>query len=771
MVDHTNSAQPSKSFYGSSDGQGSQMIDAFALLRVLRIHKWMLLVLALAGTVLGFLIGLGLTPQYTAIAEILIEPDENNISADNNTPNNQVGESLLETEVEFLSSRSYMKRIVQEVGVFEDIPDGQGGNGLSSEASSPWSFVGQAFAWFGTNADGTSSSSTGSSLKALEERIELFAENYIVRVVGNSQVIEIIYASSDPEEAAEVVNLAAKIHIAEKIGIKQNTNSGNSEWIAGRVIALRDELNAAEREIEKFRAAYNLQTENFDAKTEELSGFVVELIKLKAELAREQTRLDSLISLRSKKQSLLNLPEISSAQTIADLRVEQREVQQRKAELGNTYGERHPEMVAATTELENIAFRIEQEIDRIMQNFQDSVDILRGQKAALEAEITASRSQYAAQSEVEVQLREHERNAEATRELYEDFLQRSKTLNEERLAIDSDIVQLSEASPPALSDTPSSELTALIGFCLAFLGGSMVAVLREHQDQRLRSEHQITNHLGLRTMGAIPQMNDLRRRQSGDGHLGKRLWRMIFSWGGGKQQRLHEYMLEKPMSAYTDAMRNVFLDLRSGMKSKGIKIVVTTSTLPNEGKTTFAVSLAALAADSGLKTLIIDLDLRRPSVHQELKVKKVPSGIKEYIQGEKSLDKTIWKHPQIARLDAVLSMTPQANPIDALESQALSDMLKQARESYDLVVIDSAPLFAVSEAKIVAAIGDAVLFVTRWGSTDHETAQGGLQKLNENNIDNVFGAVLSQVDLNKHHLYQHRDAGHYYKQYKGYYVN
>lgn len=763
-VDMVETSPPMTSSLPALDPTASgQMIDAFALLRTLRIHKWMVLALAAAGTLLGFFAGQALTPKYTAVAEILIEPEDNALG--NDVGDGQLGDDTLETEVRFLNSKSYMLQIVEQTSVFDDVVVGEG----DETAPAPWSFVNQAFAWLNAG-DSRTSGIADPDLAVLEERMERFAKDYVVQVAGESRVIEISYTSDDPGEAAEVVNLAARLHIDKKLDIKEDNNVQNSSWIAGRVDTLREELNAAEREIEKFRVEYSLETNNFDARTEELSEFVVELIRLKAELAREEATLAALADMRTKKQNVLNLPDIASSETIIDLQAELREVQRLRVELGGVYGERHPEMIAAAAEEARVTDRIEQEVDRIIQNLQDSIDIKKGQRAALEEELTGSRTEKVLQSDFEVQLREKERNAEAVREVYEGFLQRSKELNEERLAIDSDIVQLSEALPPALSDTPSPKLTALIGFCLAFLGGSVTAILREQQDQRLRSEQQVGAFLGLKAIGAIPEIRDLRRRQSGDGFLSTLRPGQLFRIGGGQQLRLHEYMLEKPMSAYTDAVRNVLLGLKTDMKAKGTKVVVTTSTLPNEGKTTFAVSLSALAASSGLRTLIIDLDLRHPSVREELRAPNVP-GFADYIRGDRALEHTLWVHPKLSRLQAVMSREPQPDPMSVLESERFKTLLEEARAGYDLVVIDSAPVFAVSEAKTVAALGDSVIFVVRWGETDRDTARNGLLKLEENGIDNVSGVVLSQIDFKKHHLHHYRDAGHYYKEYKNYYKN
>jgi capsular exopolysaccharide synthesis family protein len=197
-------------------------------------------------------------------------------------------------------------------------------------------------------------------------------------------------------------------------------------------------------------------------------------------------------------------------------------------------------------------------------------------------------------------------------------------------------------------------------------------------------------------------------------------------------------------------------------------VVLVTSSLPQEGKTTLAVSLATFAARSSQRVLLMDLDLRHPSIQRELLFTPT-MGFVEYMAGERTLDEVI-EHHEEAGLDYLPVKRQTANPTDLLSSQKMRQLIAQLRAHYDYVVIDSAPLLGVTDTKVASLLADKVLFVTQWEKTNKDTAVNGLAHLREVKAS-VAGAVLTQVDVVKHAHYGYGDVGQYYGKYQKYYVN
>jgi capsular exopolysaccharide synthesis family protein len=233
--------------------------------------------------------------------------------------------------------------------------------------------------------------------------------------------------------------------------------------------------------------------------------------------------------------------------------------------------------------------------------------------------------------------------------------------------------------------------------------------------------------------------------------------------------RPHQYPARKPRSAYAEAIRAVHVSLQFAQLDRPPRVVLVTSSLPGEGKTTLALSLAASAAAAGHQTIIIDLDLRHPSVRPAAGQPLTAPGIVELVTGDAKLEDVVYRDPVQPNLDMITVRRNPINPCDVLASKQLAQLIAKLRSKYKLVVLDMPPILGITDAKIAMHLADAVLFVVRWGRTKTEVAENGIAALRDCRAP-VAGAVLTQVDLGAHAKGAYGDAATYYGNYKRYYL-
>jgi capsular exopolysaccharide synthesis family protein len=284
-----------------------------------------------------------------------------------------------------------------------------------------------------------------------------------------------------------------------------------------------------------------------------------------------------------------------------------------------------------------------------------------------------------------------------------------------------------------------------IGFVAALFISVALAFLLEFLDRSIHSEEDVEQTLGIASLGLVPSL--------------KRSW--------GASRRASAYVVQHPTSAYAESIRNLCTGLRLSSGDHLPHSMLIVSSLPNEGKTTVVVSLAALLSAAGLRTIVVDTDLRKSTIHDALGVAARP-GLADYLKRRLPLAAAI-QQDETTGVDVITAGTPVANPPDLLGADQMKELLEQLKSTYDAVILDSAPLLAASDVRVLLRMVDKIVFLVRWGDTRRDVALRALHQVGETR-DNMAGAMLTMVDLAKYAKYNYGSFGAYYRRIQHYYA-
>ena len=734
-------------------------IDLMDVMGMLRRRKWLIMLVTAVGTVAAALLGMVITPTYTAKSAVLVDPRQLQLgNIEQVLQGLTVNTSTIATQIGLMQSETFIASVMDDLNLFNDPEFNPALTAQSTNlATSLPSFLqplGQVLSYLpsewliatglASQAEPVLESQAPGMMR--EKAIGNFTKDVAYLSDGSSYLIQIMFTSVDPAKASVISNKIAELYIQEQIKGKLGATDKANTWLEQRLAELRSDVQKSDQAVAAFKTANNIvESGGSTLNDQELSDLNRELVTAQADLAAKQSKLRIVRDMGSSAAALESVGDVTTSPMILQLRQQQIELERQESQLRTLYGDRHPLIVQLKDEKAKVSAGIRDEVQRVIHTLENDVRVASTQANSIQGALDSLKNRNVKDRTADVQLQELERVATANRTLYEQLLGRFNETQDQQGIVEADSRIVAVATPPALPSSPGPKLFAAAGFTVSFLLGSLLAVLLERLDRGLRSAREVEQALGLTTLGLVPRVDRLRRKQ-----------------------RPHQYLREKPLSSYAEAIRGVLTALKLSNPQNPPKVLLVTSSLPEEGKTTFAVSLASLVARSQKRVLLIDLDLRHPSVHRELGW-QVSAGLVEYMAGERSLQEVIHND-----LETGLHFLPvkahTTTPTDLLESDKMRQLLEVCRENYDLVVLDSAPVASVNDTKVAAGLADRVVFIVRWGKTIESAARDSLRSLREAGIEPA-GAVLAQIDLRKHAQYRYGDIGQYYTRSRRYYVN
>ncbi len=729
---------------------GPEEIDLRQLLLTLWRRKMVVFSTIAVVTVLTALVLFQVEPRYTATAQVMIDTRQSKVVDIESVVSGISAEmATLLSEVEVIRSPSLIARVVEKLNLTQD-PEF---NGALREPS--WTAKILNLETYVSRdllvSLGLRSPSATMIAADRDDRIESSVIGAIqgsmsVRPVNRSLVISIAFTSTDARKAALIANTITDNYIVDQLEAKFEATRRATTWLNDRLVSLKEKLRVSEAAVERYRVDVADKIGQQSRLTEQqLSELNSQLILARAKGAEAKARLNQVEDLLASEGNLNSAAEVLNSPLIQRLRDQESQVLREMSDLSSRYGPRHPKMIKTNAELKELRANIGREVRKIAFSLQNEMKVANVREQTLEKSLAVLEGKSAEQSRAEVRLRELEREAEANRLLYENFLSRFKETSEQEDLQQADARVIARASTPSGPSFPKKKLVFILAiFSSALLGVALVFVL-ERLDNSFRSAEQLEQQTGLASIGMVPLVA-----------------------GIANAKKIARHILDKPTSSVSESVRNLRTSLVLSKVDEPPKVIGVTSTVPSEGKSTLALWLAESYANSGQKVLLIDADLRRPKISTLLNL-ETPSGIIELLTNQCSTEEAV-KRVGSTGLHILSAKPTKADALDLLSSQRMANYVKTFREHFDMVIIDSPPILAVADAKVTGNLVDKILYIVKWDSTPRQLVLRGIKTAHEAGLD-IAGTVLTQVNLRKHSRYGYGDHGYYYGKYKNYYTS
>ncbi|MGI9510961.1 MAG: GumC family protein [Geminicoccaceae bacterium] len=735
------------------DGEGNVVGN---LLDVLKRRKFIILATVCLITGLAVLFSLQATPRYTAMAEIVIEAEQGQVvNIESVVEQGPLDIMAIDTQLRRITSNSHILAVVEELDLVNDVefnPQLEDPEGDNSYLDKMYAFVEEMMLSVDGNAELVEDQTEPpqSQDEAYQATVQSVLDNMRVAQGGLSRFVSIEFTSTDSKKAADVANAIAELYAESELNAKQSTTNKASDWLAERVTDLREQVRASERRIEVYRNENKLVSRpGIAIDAQELSQLQAELIRVSALAAEKKARLLLLERLDKSNASFDSVTEVIASPLITNLRTQETELLREQAILGREYGDQHPQILQIQAEIENLTIKIEREVKNIIAGLRNDYAVTQSRVNVLQANFEEAKARSENTGHAEIELRELERENDVNRQIYQTFLTRYQETKELRDLPQNSTRVISSAFVPKEPSYPKPNLIIAVSFIGSMTFGMILAMIVDGLDKGVYSGQQLERSFGIDVLGAIPSIPS----KSG--------------------QKPYRYLLKNPVSAYAEAVRIVRKSVEySNNGQRSPQVVLVTSSVPGEGKTTFATSLAASAAQSNVNTVLVDLDLRQKSVAREIGMKPegIPHDLVDYVNDGMDIGDIIYEDKDKRGLSFVPVKNSVEFPADFLASDKMEILLGDLRHWYDYIVIDCPPVLGLTDVKAVAPLADAVVFVVRWSKTREEVVNDGLAALKSSNID-VSGIVLAQVDLKRRANYGYGDISRYYKEYEKYYEN
>ncbi len=689
-------------------------IDLLAVFRTLWRGKIWVILSTLAALLIGGYYAFSVaTPLYNAKAVVMLENRQEQVVDIESVMTGLSGDqAAVNTEVEVIRSRGLLEKLVLKLDLLDD-PEFN--VDLQPE---PFISAEKVIKFFkGLAGVPPKEEKPLGERDILDATIDELLKKLSVSNIRQSYVFNIVAISEDPRKAAEIANTLGELYILDQLEVKFEATAQATEWLTERVTQLQDELEKAEAAVKQFASNTDLVgPESLDALNRQLKDLRERLLKSKA--AENESR--------ERARQLHALAEAKDYEGFAKLANDPALRRLLSAQGGDST---------------NLPDTFKARMARILQTADQKKGQLANQITALAQSIESLQQQIESQSKDLVRLQQLQRESEASRLIYEYFLSRMKETSVQQGIQQADSRILSYAVVPLKPSSPHKGIILVLSAVLGMLFGSGMVLLREFTQNTFRTAEDLEHLSGATVMGQIPVIP------------------------ARKRKKVLQYLTDKPASAAAEAIRNLRTSVLLSNVDNPPKIIMSTSSVPGEGKTTQSLALAQNLSGLGKKVLLVEGDIRRRTFAEYFDIKG-KQGLLAVLSGEARLEDVVIYNEDL-KADVLIGEKSAVNAADVFSSDRFHAFLDKLRDTYDYVIIDTPPVLAVPDARVIGQSVDAVLYTVKWDSTTRRQVAEGLKSLRSVGAA-VTGLVLAQIDKRNMKRYGYGDS---YGAYGDYYDN
>lgn len=700
-------------------------------LRAFWRHKFLLLTIILLVTGLSAYAAYQIPPRYAATARILINPGA---SAESGSEGVTGGRVSIYSEIEVMKSDRLIEQVIAKLNLANDSefnPALQPGMLAPLRNLPPVKWLIQTLSPLdaGLSTDERGQRETKRIVDSVRKRM-------VIRPPGLANVVSLQFETGNASKSARLANAFVDIYGDDRLNRVAKGAATTRLWLDSRIVELEAKLRNSEQKIANFIADRRLDE---NGASPAIDRRVVELGRglsaAQSKLTEKRVRLRQLRRISASGSGLGSTTEVQNSRAIHILRDQEATLIRRAAELDTRFGEKHPTMINLRAEIENTRNQIVAEHKRIIGALANEVRVAEAAVVSIRDQFRAVDSERAEANEDRVKFLQMKRDALSDRKLYDLFVSRSKQVEQTSSLQTNPVEVISPAKAPTHPSAPRKPLIVAFGFFLSVGFGLGLVLVIERLDGGFRSVAQVERVIREPTLGVVPRIRGSERRRS----------------------NVHDLVFNDAHSTYVEAIRSLRTSLLVASADAPPKVVLIASAQPGDGKTSLAISLARLSAVAAVegRVLLIDGDLRKPSVAPRIGANP-EKGLMHLFSGEAGLDDVIVTDPK-SGLHVLPANIGTPNPPELLNSTHMRDLLAKLRSSYDMIIIDSPALDAVSDARVLAHYADTTVFVVRWEGTKQHAAIESLKLLTTAGA-RIAGVVLQQVNVKKSASYGYREA-------------